>query len=323
MSLSLPTPPRFMTLPPRSAAAEGATRQPSLLGGLILAAGIGALVGAAVLLLAAPAQAASAQVQAPPVKPGQPAPAGQQPPMTFPSLQAPPPTANPWFDGQWTAGAGAGVSTTLYKGDDDKISPLPIVSFDSERLHIGTDGLAVTALTLGEAFSISALAGYQDKPFKQKDSPMLRGLHTRKAAIEGGVSAEYATSLGAISLTYKTALNGAYHGGSVDLSYDWQMERDRWRLGAGAGLLWQSADLVDYYVGVRKDEARTDRRAYDPKAAILPHVSLSAGYALNPGKTWWLNAGLEVTQLPKEYTDSPIVDADAIIGGMLGITYTF
>ncbi|WP_081628440.1 MipA/OmpV family protein [Novispirillum itersonii] len=314
MSLSLPTPPGFMTLPP-AADRTGRSRH-SLTGGLLLATGVGALVAAIVLLLASPVQAASA-------KPGQPAPAGQQPPMTFPSFQPPPAPTDPWFDGSWTIGAGAAVASSLYKGKDTEVSPLPIISFDSERLHIGGDGLAVTAVTFGDTLALKALAGYQDKPFKQKDSDMLRGLHTRKAAIEGGASLEYASPLGAVSLTYLTALNNAYDGGSVDLSYDWGLERNRWRLGAGVGLMWQSAGLVDYYVGVRSDEARADRRAYDPKAALLPHASLSAGYALTSDKAWWLNAGVEVTGLPKEYTDSPIVDADAMVSGMLGISYTF
>lgn len=314
MSLSLPTPPGFMTLPP--AAPATGRGGPTLMGGLLLAAGVGALVGAAILLLASPAQAASA-------KPGQAAPAGQTPALSAPSFQPPPPAANPWFDGVWTIGAGAAAGTSLYKGADDEVLPLPVASFDSERLHVGLDGLAVTALTFGDAVAIKALAGYQAKPFSQKDSDMLRGLHSRKASIDAGVGIDYMSPLGAISLTYKTSVNDAYDGGSVDLAYTWQMEQDRWRLGAGAGVTWQSADLVEYYVGVRQSEARANRRAYDPKSAFLPHASLSAGYALTSSKTWWLNAGVEVTKLSKEYTDSPIVDADAMVSGMLGITYSF
>lgn len=318
MSLSLPTPPAFMTLPaPQSAARHhrGADTR-SLLGGLLLAVGVGTLVGAAVLLLASPARAASAT---PTAQAGQ----AQQQPMTFPSLQPPPPAANPWFDGQWTVGAGAVASTTFYKGADDKVSALPILSFDSERLHIGAEGIQVTAATFGDVLSLKAMAGYQEKPFKQKDSPMLRGLHSRKASIDGGVGVDFAARVGTISLAYMTSLNDAYTGGSVDLSYNWEMERDRWRLGAGAGLTWQSADLVEYYVGVRSSEARADRRAYDPKSAILPHVSLSAGYALTDSKAWWLNTAVTLTSLPKEYTDSPLVDGDTVFSGVMGVSYTF
>lgn len=286
----------------------------SLFGGALLATGVGTLVCVLILTASDPAFAQSTVV-----------PSTTVPPAT--TLPAPPysntTTKAQWFDGTWTLGAGVGVGNSIYKGADDEVSPILMLSFDSERLHVGVDGIAAKVVTFGDTVALSALVGYDGKPFKPKDSSMLNGLHKRKDAISGGLSLDYISPIGGLTLTWETDLNNAHDGHSVDLSYAWQYERERWFAGFDAGVTWQSAKLVDYNVGVRPNEARADRRAYNPGDAFIPHLGLSAGYALTSSKTWWLDAGVDVQILPKEYTDSPIVDTDAAVTGMVGVRYQF
>ncbi|NSX55400.1 hypothetical protein [Parasulfitobacter algicola] len=52
-------------------------------------------------------------------------------------------------EGQWTVG-GAGVAATgIYVGEEDTASFAPVISYDTERFHIGLDGLSYQVFDYG------------------------------------------------------------------------------------------------------------------------------------------------------------------------------
>ena len=71
---------------------------------------------------------------------------------------------------------------------------------------------------------------------------------------------------------------------------------------------FQDEDVVDYYYGVRPDEATAARPAYRGDSAVVPELSVTAMRELSP--QWTLYARIGHAWLPSEITDSPIVDDD-------------
>jgi outer membrane protein len=87
------------------------------------------------------------------------------------------------------------------------------------------------------------------------------------------------------------------------------------------GAVWLSTDSADYYYGVRPEEARPDRPAYEPGST----VNLTAGlFAFAPVTRRWVFQGfVEAERLGGDLRDSPIVDQDLGWTAFSGLSYRF
>jgi outer membrane protein len=95
-----------------------------------------------------------------------------------------------------------------------------------------------------------------------------------------------------------------------------------WRLVPAVAAVWQGEDLVDYYYGVRTDEARPGRPAYSPGSGTSGRAKLSVSRPI--GKSPWSILGNVTFERPaEEIRDSPIVDASVTTGGYAGFLYSF
>ena len=72
------------------------------------------------------------------------------------------------------------------------------------------------------------------------------------------------------------------------------------------GVVWQSGGLVDYYAGVRPDEAEPWRPAYEGEAALNVEAGVLAFYRFTD-KVRGI-ALVRAQRLAGEYQDSPIID---------------
>ncbi|MDP2698381.1 MipA/OmpV family protein [Thalassospira sp.] len=230
-------------------------------------------------------------------------------------------TANPWLDGEWQLGAVGTWSSDPYKGsNEDDINPWPMISFDSERLHVGLDGISA-ALWKNEFASVAVIGALRMEPFESGDSPYLSGLYGRDMAWEAGFAGDMRVWRGTLGLRYLTDVNDAHDGHEIDMTYELPMEAGPFQFGLGGGVMWRSDNLNDYYVGVRSSEARGDRPAYAPDGAFIPHVDLTVSYPFTQNIIATVKGGVEL--LPDTYTDSPIIDDDVIYSAMVGLIYRF
>ena len=111
------------------------------------------------------------------------------------------------------------------------------------------------------------------------DSPALDGITERKSSIEGGFALDWSPGKYLLSATAFTDLLGRSGGQQVglDLSRAWTFARYRWGLTPSIGVIWQSSDFVDYYVGVTPEEARPGRPPFQGECTVvhcLAHVIL-------------------------------------------------
>jgi outer membrane protein len=226
-----------------------------------------------------------------------------------------------WLKGRWQLGAVGNVETSPYRGADDyELGGLPWISFDSERLHVGIDGITAK-IVQGNWGSVSILGDLRQKPFDDDDSSYLRGLHDRDWAFETGVAYDRKVGPGDAHIEYLHDVSGEHDGQQADATYTVPFQTGRFHYEVGGGVMWRDSDLNNYYVGVEPGEARADRAAYSADSAFLPHLDASVGYQLT--QQMIVRANASATFLPDEYKDSSIIDEDVIYGVGLGLVYQF
>lgn len=226
-----------------------------------------------------------------------------------------------WLKGRFQLGAVGNVESSPYRGADNyDLGGLPWIAFDSERLHVGIDGIKAK-IVQGNWGSVSILGNVRMKPFDDDDSPYLRGLHDRDWAFETGVAYDREIGPGEAHIEYLHDVSGEHEGQQADATYKIPFQTGRFHYDVGGGVMWRDSDLNNYYVGVEPGEARADRAAYSADSAFLPHLDASVAYQLT--QQMIVRANASATFLPDEYKDSSIIEDDVIYGVGLGLVYQF
>lgn len=228
---------------------------------------------------------------------------------------------DPWLGGDWQLGVMGQVSSNPYRGTDSvELGGLPLLAYDAERLHVGTDGIDVKAWQ-NEFASVSVIAALRDKPFDPGDNDELRGLEKRDMAFEVGASGSLRLWRGELTATHLMDVNDAYGGHEVDVSYYIPMNWNEVNFNLGGGLTWQSQELVEHMVGVRRNAVRSNRAFYEPDSTFIPHLDLTVTYPVTESFAVVGVSGFEY--LSNEYTDSPIIEDDYVLSAGVVLVYTF
>tara|TARA_R100000988_G_C3992058_1_gene163340 strand:+ start:678 stop:1532 length:855 start_codon:yes stop_codon:yes gene_type:complete len=228
---------------------------------------------------------------------------------------------DPWFGGNWQFGAFGSVSNNPYRGTDSvDMGLLPLVAYDAERMHIGIDGVDIKFFQ-NDYFSASVIGSLRTEPFENDDGNYLRGMKERDMAYEAGLGFSARIWRGELVGNYLTDVNDAHDGHQIDVSYFVPVQWGDVNFNWGAGVGWQSEKLVDYTVGVRRNEVRSDRSYYAPDAAFVPHLDLTVAYPITEELNLIGTGGFQY--LTDEYTDSPLIDEDYIMSVGVGLVYTF
>ena len=156
------------------------------------------------------------------------------------------------------------------------------------------------SLRLG--LGVTVHSGYN--PYHESD---LAGMDRRRASIDAGVNASWRTSIVDVGLSYAHDVANASKGdtASIRVSHGFMVE-PRLRLTPSIGARWESAKVVDYYYGVRPNEALLpDRPAYQGRETTNYIAGISADYRLT--KEWSLLGDIRTTHFGSGITDSPVV----------------
>ncbi len=116
-------------------------------------------------------------------------------------------------------------------------------------------------------------------------------------------------------------VSGTHGGYELDLDYGVGFRAGAWYLRPSVGASYKSAELNDYYWGIRPGEASAALPAYDAGAGINLRARLSASYHFS--RNWMLTFSAEYERLNDEAADSPIVSEQAVIGFFAGFGYRF
>ncbi|GGY86673.1 membrane protein [Cellvibrio zantedeschiae] len=210
------------------------------------------------------------------------------------------------------------------KGMDTRQLAIPLVSYTGDRLSFQVTTLSYRLVELGDV-QISALASGRLQGYEVADSPYLAGMKDRSNTVDGGISLEW----NGFSLSYTHDLLSKHKGDEVAFAYTKGFGVGKAEVMLGAGVTWQSEKLNQYYYGVAPSEARSlivenkvfNRTAYKTEDAISPKINALVKYPVFD--SWTLIAGAEVNFLPKEITNSPIIENKNAWGVFAGIAKAF
>ncbi len=138
------------------------------------------------------------------------------------------------------------------------------------------------------------------------DDPALAGMETRKGSIDGYLNAVWRTPLVSIGAHYYHDVLNTNRGDTASLRLSRTFSAgDNLRLTPSIGAGWMNSDRVNYYYGVRPEEALPTRPEYRGTSTINANAGLAGLYPLS--HSWSLLGGVFATRFGRGIVDSPIV----------------
>lgn len=105
------------------------------------------------------------------------------------------------------------------------------------------------------------------------------------------------------------------------LYYGYPLELGKLKLLPRIGVEYFDSKFVDYYYGVRRDEARSGRPAYEGKATMNLDTGVDLHYSFGDHHT--LIAAFKYRAFGAEIKDSPLIDASGSPRANIGYVYRF
>lgn len=236
-----------------------------------------------------------------------------------PMDDGPPPTS-------WSLGIGALSRQKPYTGIDRENKAIPLVQFENEHLFIfgPVIGLKLPGFDISETqrLNLSIVAKYDGSGYESDDAPILRGMRERKGGFWAGGKVEWNTALVDVSAEWLADASGNSDGQRFGLTVEktWHFG-EHLMLTPRVGANWLDEKYVDYYYGVRSSEVRPGRPAYAGKSGASAEVGVRGIYMFDRRHSLFLD--VEVSTLPTEIKDSPLVDSSTENRVFLGYLYRF
>jgi outer membrane protein len=212
------------------------------------------------------------------------------------------------------------VSEKPYKGIDPKTHAFPFVLYQGKNFYLRGPNIGYKIYAKNR-LSVDALASWRFDGYDSDDSSALDGMDDREMTLEFGSAAQYRDGFGVTRLSFLNDILGRHNGQAVSLSYAKNFRKETVTFTPSVGLNWQSQRFVNYYYGVRSEESRLSRPAYDPSDALNPFLSLRLTYKFK--KQWNLFGSFRYQWLDDQISESPIVEQSYKTSWMFGLMYSF
>lgn len=221
---------------------------------------------------------------------------------------------------KWHVGGGGFIQTEPYAGVDARVYPAPVVAYEGEHFYVRSAIVGYRIINMN-GLMIGPLVQPRVEGYSAGDSPFLSGMQDRDWSIDGGVNIEAVTPVGLVGMSALSDLLGRYRGQEVEWRHMIMFPALGFEFNLWAGVRWKSEDLVNYYFGVRPNEARPGRPAYQGEQAFDPFLRLVVRHKL--AEHWSLFTDTQYEWLAGAITDSPIVDKDYQVGFTAGVLYSW
>lgn len=219
---------------------------------------------------------------------------------------------------RWSLAALAIWRDIPYRQADSDLLVVPAVQFEGERAYLR--GLRLGWRAAGDRqLGLDLIAQARMDGYSADDSPFLAGMATRQRSLDAGLAGYWRTAAGDLEASVVSDTLGRHRGQAAHLAWAWPVRRGPLLVRPELGLRWWSANLVDYYAGVRPGEARPDRPAWRGGSAVIAEAAVGAVLALD--RRWSLFGRLGYERLPSGITDSPLIDRDQALVGLFGVSY--
>ncbi|MDR5904771.1 MipA/OmpV family protein [Franzmannia qiaohouensis] len=226
----------------------------------------------------------------------------------------------------WGLGLGVVSRQEPYAGIDRDNTPIPLLQVENRYIHLFGPRIEFKLPSLdisdSQRLNFGIVGKYDGSGYKEDDAPILNGMDERKGGFWAGGKVEWSSDLVDVSAEWLADASGNSSGQVVNLG----LERT-WRFGnhvlitPHVGASWQDDKTVDYYFGVSDSEARIDRPTYIGESAMSIETGVRGVYMFDKHHSVLMS--VEVTSLPDEIKDSPLVDRSTTNSVSLGYIYRF
>ncbi|URN99450.1 MipA/OmpV family protein [Leclercia adecarboxylata] len=223
----------------------------------------------------------------------------------------------------FSIGAGAVFNESPYKGYNENVSAVPLISYEGEHFYVrqATGGWIVWKDAKNE---LSLTASWMPLSFdpEDNDDPAMKQLNERNASAMLGGAYYHHQSWG--SLKFAIAADAMDESGGVmgEVSYFRPFRMERLTLTPSVGVFFHDDSFNDYYYGVSaKESRRSGLQQYTAGETVTPYVGVAAKYELTQNLS--LNASAVYIVLPDDVKNSPMIDRDDSFALMTGLSWTF
>ena len=223
-----------------------------------------------------------------------------------------------------TVGFGPYIQSQPYKDAKPLILPSPVVFYDNSLFYVRWSRVGVYFLGDKQedfAWGLSLTAQPRTIGYKPDEAAILNGMEERKSSLEGGIalSAKYQNYYFENMLLhdllgyYKSWLNRTEIGAEYKVG----------KLGIYPSFvtLYFSDKFMNYYFGVKQNEAAFNRPFYEAKGGFEFGVQSYLSYPITENFSTLIN--LRYDLLPSEAKNSPLTDDSYIYSGLVSVIYTF
>jgi outer membrane protein len=218
------------------------------------------------------------------------------------------------------AGPGVWISTKPYKGADPTVYPFPAVIAVKAPFYFKIDTLGCRVFS-DSNMTFDFIGKLRTDGYKSSDSETLERMHTRHWTVDVGGDFGISGDWGKLNTSILTDSLGQHDGQEFRVTYAKPLEFEKTRLIPSVGFSLLSSKLADYYYGVRDDEARPGRPAYEPGTSYKTFLGLDASYKLN--EKWHIFTSITYYWMDSGLRGSPIVDKDHEISILAGALFRF
>ena len=203
---------------------------------------------------------------------------------------------------------------------DTDIIGIPILTIETRRFSLQGPRLAYHVAD-GGPVEFDVIAAWRFNGVDPDDSAFLAGMAQRKGTLDVGFNFAYRSERTVSTLRATADLLDRHGGFDVSASFGLPQRLGYLFITPSVGIDYLSSGLVEYYYGIRPEEATAARPAYAGGDALNFVLELEAVQPLT--KHWTMVGGIRHEWLDSSITDSPIVDADTRTSFFAGFVRTF
>lgn len=219
-------------------------------------------------------------------------------------------------DSGYLYGIGLGLSQQLYKGYDWKVTPFPILGYIGEKLKVLGPFISYELVQLND-IEITVRAAPNFSGYEESDSDIFEGMDDRKASMDLGFGLNVEQNDWKFGASAMHDVLDRSDGFELTADIGKVFKKRRYLIEPTLGISYLDRDFVDYYYGVKRDEATEFRPAFDGTSSLNLNAGISISTPIFFGGMSRL--GIENTWYDSSVTDSPLTDEDS----SFSILFTF
>jgi len=233
-------------------------------------------------------------------------------------------SASPTAPGEsrWGLGLGVGSIQKPYRGVGRESVVVPILLYENRWVSVAGPVADLKLPSPNSAISFRLRARYDPGAgYEAGDSIALTGMEERKTGTWLGGALLWRTDLVDVGAEWLGDASGNSKGQRATFSLQRRFPVGSFAFTPRVEAIWLDRKNVNYYYGVRAQEASAGRSAYEADSTVNARFGVRVDYRIAPRHAVFLD--LSTTRLGSEIKNSPIVERSSASSAFVGYSYQF